>query len=348
MAAWFRALLTLLLLPLALADSECGGFELISGSGLENLESLWVKVLDSPEVDLDEECWEKCCADPNCDLAMLRGPQSECHLISCAFNGLDMCDLKEMEGARAYKRGGLGPKPTQTDFCLPKPETGRCRAYFPRWFYDAETQTCQNFTYGGCPGNLNNHLEEQSCLSKCSGVSVVDPSNDVRPPSKRTAEALSLQLPVTEPDTTKPPNTLNYEESCAAPKYTGPCRAAFRRWYYDTETRSCATFTYGGCQGNKNNYLSESDCTRTCVDSMPEPGKVKAPKSAKFLEYCAVPKYTGPCRAAFQRWYYNTETESCSTFTYGGCQGNKNNYLSEDDCTQTCIGEATRPPPLLI
>uniref|UniRef100_A0A8C5QYC7 BPTI/Kunitz inhibitor domain-containing protein n=1 Tax=Leptobrachium leishanense TaxID=445787 RepID=A0A8C5QYC7_9ANUR len=52
----------------------------------------------------------------------------------------------------------------------PLADTGRCRAYFPRWFYDAETQTCQNFTYGGCPGNLNNHLEDESdCTRTCVG-----------------------------------------------------------------------------------------------------------------------------------------------------------------------------------
>lgn len=56
------------------------------------------------------------------------------------------------------------------DFCLPKGETGVCRAAFKRWWYDAESETCINFTYGGCPVNLNNHPGEEECMAKCSGV----------------------------------------------------------------------------------------------------------------------------------------------------------------------------------
>lgn len=248
MAAWFRGLFLLLLLPLSLADSECGGFELMPGFGLEDLENpgpRGVRVLESPSVDLDEECWEKCCANPKCDLAMLRGPDSECRLISCVYLGYNMCELREVEGTRSYRKANVGPRPTQENFCLPQSETGRCRAYFVRWWYDAESQMCKNFTYGGCLGNLNNHMDEQQCMSKCSGVTV---------------------SAVQQPEKVKAPKSPHFEEYCTEPKYTGQCRAAFQRWYYDNVTGTCSTFTYGGCNANKNNYPSQDECIRSCID----------------------------------------------------------------------------------
>ncbi|KAF7235126.1 putative Kunitz-type serine protease inhibitor [Varanus komodoensis] len=53
-------------------------------------------------------------------------------------------------------------------------------------------------------------------------------------------------------------------ESCAAPPAVGSCRASFPRWYFDTETQTCRKFIYGGCGGNKNNYLFQEQCLRQC------------------------------------------------------------------------------------
>lgn len=42
--------------------------------------------------------------------------------------------------------------------------------------------------------------------------------------------------------------------TCSLPKVVGPCKALFRRWYYNSETKLCEEFNYGGCQGNANNF----------------------------------------------------------------------------------------------
>ncbi|XP_073497552.1 kunitz-type protease inhibitor 2 [Phyllobates terribilis] len=322
MATWFSVLFVLLI-PLALADNElpCGGFELVEGFGLENVEfpsQFGVNVLENTEdVEGERACWSRCCDREGCDLAVVSA--GKCYLVRCNVAGFNMCDLKEQEGARTYWRPDAGAQPTLDDFCLAQKETGPCRAYFIRWWYDAESETCKNFTYGGCPVNLNNHAEEDECMEKCQGV---QPKDTEAPPSEAMVS-----------DTTVP-------EYCSGPGVTGNCRAAFPRWYYDAESKSCRAFIYGGCGGSTNNHMSEQDCMAKCPANAPkpEPAKVHAPEKGDFKEYCAAPAYTGPCRAAFKRWYYDSSTGTCQTFVFGGCKPKSNNYMTETDCKDMCSG----------
>nr|XP_024653259.1 eppin-like [Macaca nemestrina] len=53
-------------------------------------------------------------------------------------------------------------------------------------------------------------------------------------------------------------------------------------------------------------------------------------------DVCEMPNETGPCLAFFIRWWYDKKNNTCSTFVYGGCQGNNNNFQSEANCLNTC------------
>lgn len=139
---------------------------------------------------------------------------------------------------------------------------GRCRASFPRWWYNVTEGTCQPFVYGGCEGNGNNYQSKEECLEKCAGVTentVGDlgssrngaASSVPSVPRKQDSDGLSGEL-------------FNYEEYCIPKAVTGPCRAAFPRWYFDAEKNSCSSFIYGGCRGNKNSYLSQEACMQRC------------------------------------------------------------------------------------
>jgi len=44
----------------------------------------------------------------------------------------------------------------------------------------------------------------------------------------------------------------------------------------------------------------------------------------------------GPCRGYFQRWAFNPQKLMCVSFAYGGCRGNRNNFLTADECNGTC------------
>ena len=54
-------------------------------------------------------------------------------------------------------------------------------------------------------------------------------------------------------------------DSCDLPADPGLCKAAFSRWYFDTNTGTCEPFVYGGCGGNENNFETLGDCESSCA-----------------------------------------------------------------------------------
>ena len=59
-----------------------------------------------------------------------------------------------------------------------------------------------------------------------------------------------------------------------------------------------------------------------------------------FYQVAVVYPKTGPCRAAFPRWYFNSTLNECIEFVYGGCDGNENNFKTKKNCTETCKASA--------
>ncbi|XP_077405082.1 tissue factor pathway inhibitor 2 [Vanacampus margaritifer] len=52
---------------------------------------------------------------------------------------------------------------------------------------------------------------------------------------------------------------------------------------------------------------------------------------------CLLQVDEGPCRGEMGRYYYNTITQKCELFYYGGCQGNANNFKTYHECHKTCF-----------
>ncbi|XP_008568471.1 PREDICTED: kunitz-type protease inhibitor 1 [Galeopterus variegatus] len=181
------------------------------------------------------------------------------------------------------------------------------------------------------------------------------------------------------------------EDYCLASNKVGRCRGSFPRWYYDPKEQICKRFVYGGCLGNKNNYLREEECMLACRDVQGPLMKRHHPVCSgichstqfrcsngccidSFLECDNTPdcpdasdevtceKYTngfdefqsipfpsdkvhcvdlpdtGLCQESIPRWYYNPFSERCARFTYGGCDGNRNNFEEEQECLESCRG----------
>lgn len=50
--------------------------------------------------------------------------------------------------------------------CFEKPQSGKCRAYIPKYYFSMEDKACKEFIWGGCGGNIPFKTLE-ACKSTC-------------------------------------------------------------------------------------------------------------------------------------------------------------------------------------
>ena len=60
-----------------------------------------------------------------------------------------------------------------------------------------------------------------------------------------------------------------------------------------------------------------------------------------LAEICALPSDTGRCKASFEYWFYDPQSDSCKIFIYGGCGGNDNRWPTKDGCMNACSSSST-------
>ncbi|KAM7314902.1 hypothetical protein ISCGN_004686 [Ixodes scapularis] len=134
----------------------------------------------------------------------------------------------------------------QPDFeiiCAMPPKKGPCSdSLVQRWYHNPKSGSCEPFIYGGCGGNVNQFRTEAECRRACV---------------KSDAQWVPLSA-----DKTRPQAESN---RCLLPKKEGPCNMRRRRYYYHAGSRSCKTFTYGGCRGNANRFRTLAACRKACI-----------------------------------------------------------------------------------
>nr|CDJ92837.1 Proteinase inhibitor I2 domain containing protein [Haemonchus contortus] len=157
-------------------------------------------------------------------------------------------------------------------------------------------------------------------------------------------------------------------QACMMPQQIGTGPYRIPRWYFNPARGRCELFYWSGCCGNGNNFQTFQSCQSACEES-PNPCAVTVsipggqctpgvsscgggsfchvganaqtttccPKPAP-IDRCQQPLNVGIGNAQLQRWYFNPLTQQCQPCIYRGLQGNENNFLSKQDCENSCLG----------
>ena len=51
---------------------------------------------------------------------------------------------------------------------------------------------------------------------------------------------------------------------------------------------------------------------------------------------CRLAVDPGPCRDAYNRWYFDPELNTCQPFVFRGCAGNMNRFKNFQSCIDFC------------
>uniref|UniRef100_H9G3A2 BPTI/Kunitz inhibitor domain-containing protein n=1 Tax=Anolis carolinensis TaxID=28377 RepID=H9G3A2_ANOCA len=158
---------------------------------------------------------------------------------------------------------------------------------------------------------------------------------------------------------------------CRLPEEIGYCRGSIPRFYFNIKSGQCENFIYGGCGGNANNFLTQDECLSKCGGKVKinHPQVVKLGRqrhgreadsalpqalyfsilgesSSSFI--CRLPEEIGYCRGSIPRFYFNIKSGQCENFIYGGCGGNANNFLTQDECLSKCGGKVKINHPQVV
>lgn len=183
--------------------------------------------------------------------------------------------------------------------CMAPKKIGPCRGAFPRWHYNAASEECEEFMFGGCRENLNNYLTKDECTNACYGTE---------------KKGTSRGLPVAP------------GEKCSTPCTTEQFTCA----------NGCCLDP--GLECDSTPQCSDGSDEQKCED-LNKKFRIllQIPVDEQKVRCTEIPQ-TGSCRNSFTKWYYNPVKQECFRFNYGGCQGNENRFDSKDSCMKVCRG----------
>ncbi|XP_051833157.1 tissue factor pathway inhibitor 2 [Antechinus flavipes] len=178
------------------------------------------------------------------------------------------------------------PKDVAPARCLLPPDAGPCRALVPSFYYDRHLQSCRSFIFGGCEGNDNNFDTQEDCEQACGWI-------------PRVPKICRLEVSGTE--------------------FVGDQEL----YFFNLSSMACERLLFGGADGNHNRFPDAATCKSFCA-----PAKIPA--------FCYSPLDPGSCSADVPRYYFNWESKRCKPFSYSGCGGNENNFVSRRACSKVC------------
>ncbi|KAJ0026570.1 hypothetical protein NQD34_017570 [Periophthalmus magnuspinnatus] len=271
--------LLLVLLPLLVAvrrggaaDAYCsGGYRADFVLDTEDAVKQGAVLLATAHAQSSDECEGACCEDPLCNLALME-PNGACALFDCVYRNRFVCNrFQGRSGYQTYVTKAL----YQTYLKAP-PRKGEQRPPIAVGGRDLVVQPGETVVLNGIESHApGNEIKDYSwTLKRANGTVTMEKTE--YPDQVRVSGLQSgsywFQLTVTDSHGNSATDevlvqVLTPEQSslfCLAAPKVGPCRASFTRWRYDAVFGICRTFTFGGCKGNYNNFLSAEACEAAC------------------------------------------------------------------------------------
>jgi hypothetical protein len=194
---------------------------------------------------------------------------------------------------------------TGSDACQQQMTTGTGNAQLTRYYYNMITRQCQQFTYRGLFGNQNNFLTQAECESSCNIL--INPCAEGEPAS-------SAQGKYTLHTVCADNLNNNFQVHNFAHNIIPPVQQITIAIMVQTRTQQYAV-----------QHVSVHRMSHRHSDI----GAMTA---------CDLPMVIGSGRDSLPRFYYDTMTRQCRQFTYTGMRGNRNNFLTQQECAQQCPG----------
>uniref|UniRef100_A0A8C4JWS8 Serine peptidase inhibitor, Kunitz type 1 n=1 Tax=Dromaius novaehollandiae TaxID=8790 RepID=A0A8C4JWS8_DRONO len=318
--------------------------------------------LSSPRAHRGRDCVRACCKDPACNLALVeQGPGAGedniqgCFLLNCLYKQAFVCRFARKIGFLNYVKRDV----YDAYLAIQEHGFGDDRPPIARTGMDMRVQPGEAVLLRGTEST-----DDHGIVSYEWKQILGDSSVEMKKQEDDQVEVSNLQVgtyvfQLTVMDTAHQQDFTNItiivlnseqtEEHCLTPKKVGRCRGSFPRWFYNPSLQQCEQFIFGGCKPNKNNYLREEECKLACKNVKGTVGGRQQPDAREFNRlqkinvtnkkgHCVDLPDTGLCTESIPRWYYNPFTEKCDRFTYGGCDGNQNNFGEEEECMKSCAG----------
>ncbi|XGW02649.1 hypothetical protein V3C99_014581 [Haemonchus contortus] len=193
-------------------------------------------------------------------------------------------------------------------------ESCRGGEWVEKAYFDHGSGKCVQFWWDGCTSPSQNIFND---LKTCQGF-CEQPDNEIlgEPPGQET------------------------KYRCLQPLEVGTCKETYPVYYFDRITKSCRPFSYTGCGGNDNRFLTLTQCQGLCepfmylTDTEMDCYMPLDHGHGKTDEKCLTD-------AGF-RFYFNRDQGKCTRFWYLGCGGNANNFFSYEVCQRSCRTQMRR------
>eukprot|EP00095_Tigriopus_kingsejongensis_P004259 maker-scaffold1645_size32249-snap-gene-0.5 protein:Tk04259 transcript:maker-scaffold1645_size32249-snap-gene-0.5-mRNA-1 annotation:"hypothetical protein DAPPUDRAFT_304363" len=188
-----------------------------------------------------------------------------------------------------------------------------------------------------CPEDSQTPLVPPPPPPPMGGLKPIEPVPQCPEGSSLLPEAHLQPIPLPDSINNRPPKS----DVCLLPQPLGPCSGFAAKWYFDTGSRQCKEFQYGGFDNRGNVFESKDHCEKTCskfrlTDEQRQRTCEQASEEGRNLA-----QNFDRCRPRFT-FRFNKETQKCEDFSFMGCKLNKESFRSLDECEATCLPQMPR------